>query len=265
MIVCCRRLDRRHGMRLLASAALAPLAACAQVGELGQSMVSPEQERALGAKAFADLREELPRSSNAAYQAELERVGGRIVGASGSAVPASEWDFVVFKSDQLNAFALPGGHVGAFDGMMRLVAGSDDELVAVVGHEVGHVLRRHSAQRLGTEQLSQLGVSLAATAAELGGYADARTAGTLLGAGTQYGLLLPFSRSQELEADRIGLELMARAGYDPEAAIAFWRKMQAQGSGKTPAFLSTHPSDAQRIARLEEMLPEVEAAARGSG
>lgn len=262
---CSCRLPRRHGLRLLAGAALALLAACSQVGGLGQSMVSPEQERAMGAEAFSGIRKELPRSSNGAWQAELTRVGRRIIAVSGSSIPADEWDFVVFKSDQLNAFALPGGHVGAFEGMMRLVDGSDDELAAVVGHEVGHVLLRHSAQRYGSERISQLGVGVLATALELGGYADAQTAGTVLGAGAQYGFLLPFGRGQELEADRIGLELMARAGYDPAAAIAFWQKMQAQGGGKPPAFLSTHPSDARRIARLEAMLPEARAAASRTG
>jgi predicted Zn-dependent protease len=253
---CCS--SRRHALRLLAGTAAVPLAACAQVGE---ALVSPEDERAMGASAFTELRRELPRSSNHAYQAELQRVGQRIVRASGSEIAVDQWQFVVFKSDQLNAFALPGGHVGVFEGMMRLIGGSDDELAAVVGHEVAHVARRHSAQRLGSAQLSKVGIGVIATALELGGYADSQTAGTLLGAGAEYGIMRPFSRGQELEADRVGLEYMARAGYDPAAAIRFWRKMQAQGGGKVPAFLSTHPADAERIARLEELVP----AARRAG
>lgn len=249
--VCCS--NRRHALQLLAGTAVLPLAGCAQVGE---ALVSPEDEQAMGAKAFTELRRELPRSANSAYQAELQRVGRRIVRASGSAIPVGEWQFVVFKSDQLNAFALPGGHVGVFEGMMRLIGGSDDELAAVVGHEVAHVTQRHSAQRLGSAQLSQAGIGVIATALELGGYADARTAGTLLGAGAEYGLMRPFSRGQELEADRVGLDYMVRAGYEPEAAIRFWRKMQAQDDSRIPAFLSTHPADAERIARLEELVPQ---------
>jgi predicted Zn-dependent protease len=249
----CCLLARRQALVLLAGAA-APLTGCA-------SLVPEEQERQLGEQAFSEMRQEMPRSDNPAYQLVLERVGERIVRASEADVPAERWDFVVFESDQLNAFALPGGNVGVFEGMMRLVD-SDDELAAVVGHEVGHVLARHAAQRIGTQQISQLGIGVAAAALGAGGYADPRTAQALLGAGAQYGILLPFSRGQELEADRIGMVLMARAGYDPEAAIDFWRKMQAAGGAKPPAFLSTHPADEQRIARLREYLPEAREAYR---
>ena len=248
---CC--LARRRALVLLACAA-APLAGCA-------SLVPEEQERQLGERAFKDMRQEMPRSDNAAYQQVLERVGERVVRAGETDIPPEQWDFVVFESDQLNAFALPGGNVGVFEGMMRLVDG-DDELAAVVGHEVGHVLARHAAQRIGTQQLSQLGIGVVAAALGAGGYADPRTAQALLGAGAQYGILLPFSRGQELEADRIGMVLMARAGYDPEAAIEFWRKMEAAGGAKPPAFLSTHPTDEQRIARLREYLPEAQEAYR---
>jgi predicted Zn-dependent protease len=248
---CC--LARRRALVLLAGAA-APFIGCA-------SLVPEEQERQLGERAFKDMRQEMPRSDNAAYQEVLERVGERVVRAGEADIPPEQWDFVVFESDQLNAFALPGGNVGVFEGMMRLVD-SDDELAAVVGHEVGHVLARHAAQRIGTQQLSQLGIGVVAAALGAGGYADPRTAQALLGAGAQYGILLPFSRGQELEADRIGMVLMARAGYDPEAAIEFWRKMEAEGGVKPPAFLSTHPADEQRIARLREYLPEAQEAYR---
>ena len=210
----------------------------------------------MGAEEFAQIRQELPRSTNVAYEHELQSVGQRIVAVSGSPIPPAQWDFVVFRSDQVNAFALPGGHVGAFEGMMVLVNGDDAELAAVVGHEIGHVIARHSAQRVGTEEITQLGIGAVAAALQLGGYADAQTASQLLGTGAQYGILLPFSRSQELEADRLGLTLMARAGYDPEAAILFWQKMMASGGAQPPAFLSTHPSDQDRIARLEAMLPQ---------
>ena len=141
---------------------------------------------------------------------------------------------------------------------MQLVAGDDAELAAVLGHEVGHVIAHHSAQRVGTQEITQLGIGAVAAALQLGGYADARTASQLLGAGAQYGIILPFSRGQELEADRLGLTLMAKAGYDPQAAILFWQKMMASGGAQPPAFLSTHPSDQDRIARLEALLPEAE-------
>jgi predicted Zn-dependent protease len=250
------RYARRDFLTVLAGAGAAPLAACSDPGQLGGPLVSPRQEQQMGAQEFAKLRHELPRSANAGYQRELQAVGRRIVAASGSPIPPDRWDFVVFASEQVNAFALPGGHVGAFEGMMQLVAGDDAELAAVLGHEVGHVIAHHSAQRVGTQEITQLGIGAVAAALQLGGYADARTAGQLLGAGAQYGIILPFSRGQELEADRLGLTLMAKAGYDPRAAILFWRKMMAGGGARPPAFLSTHPSDRDRIARLEALLPE---------
>ncbi|MEK0085513.1 M48 family metallopeptidase [Benzoatithermus flavus] len=262
MPICLSCLDRRRTLLLLGSATFAPLAGCQQLGEAGASLVSPEQERAMGQQAFARIRKEMPRSTNAAYQATLRRVGQRIVAVSGSAIPPAQWDFVVFRSDQVNAFALPGGHVGAFEGLMRLVSG-DAELAAVIGHEVGHVVARHSAQRVGASEVSQLGVGVLAAVLGAYGYADPRTAQALLGAGAEYGIILPFSRSQELEADSIGLRLMAKAGYDPEAAISFWQKMMHTGGPKPPAILSTHPADQERIARLEALLPEAERTYRG--
>ena len=133
----------------------------------------------MGAQEFAKIQHELPRSANTAYQRELQSVGQRIVAVSGSQIPPAQWDFVVFRSDQVNAFALPGGHVGAFEGMMALVDDDDAELAAVVGHEVGHVIAHHSAQRVGTEEITQLGIGAVAAALQLGGYADAQTASQL--------------------------------------------------------------------------------------
>lgn len=264
MTVCPSCLARRRALLLLGgAAATVPLSACQQLGEAGASLVSPEEERAMGQEAFQEIRQEMPRSTNAAYQARLQRVGRRIVAVSGSGISVTAWEFVVFKSDQVNAFALPGGHVGAFEGLMRLAA-DDAELAAVVGHEVGHVIARHSAQRVGASQVSQLGVGVIAALLGAGGYADPRTAQALLGAGAQYGILLPFSRSQELEADRIGLGLMAKAGYEPKAAIRFWQRMMRSGGAKPPAILSTHPADQERIERLEALLPEAERAYRAA-
>ena len=176
----------------------------------------------MGAEEFAQIRQELPRSTNVAYEHELQSVGQRIVAVSGSPIPPAEWDFVVFRSDQVNAFALPGGHVGAFEGMMVLVGGDDAELAAVVGHEVGHVIARHSAQRVGTEEITQLGIGAVAAALQLGGYADAQTASQLLGTGAQYGILLPFSRSQELEAEQTKTGLA-------RWFLAFWLVTSSKG------------------------------------
>lgn len=263
MPVCACCLARRRTLLLLAGAAAVPLAGCDQAGELGASLVPPEQEARMGEQAFAQMREEMPISRNRAYQRMLERVGERIVRVSEAEIPVEDWDFTVFADDQINAFALPGGNVGAFEGIIRL-AGSDDLLAAVVGHEVGHVIARHSAQRVGTQQLSQLGIGAIAAILGAGGVADPQLTQQLGTIGAQYGILLPFSRNQELEADRIGMRLMARAGYDPEAAIAFWERMLEANRGGPPAFLSTHPAGQDRIDQLRAYLPEAMAEYRAA-
>lgn len=261
---CCRPrilASRRTALGLSLGGALT-LAGCegggAGLGELGEQFVSPEQERELGSAAFRQIREKTPVSRDASEVARVERVAERIVAASGSEIPAGGWEFVVFDSPDPNAFALPGGHVGVYTGMFE-VARSDAELATVIGHEVGHVNARHAAQRVGASQITELGVALAGAALDLGGVAGGQAIAGALGVGAQYGVILPFSRGQELEADKLGLGYMARAGYDPSASVGFWRKMgqAARGSGG-PGFLSTHPSDESRIAQLEALLPEAE-------
>lgn len=229
-----------------------------QSGGALASFVSPQEERELGEQAFAKIKKEERISTDRALQQRLRTVGQRIVQASDSSIPASQWEFVVFADKQLNAFALPGGHVGFYEGIFRLME-NDAQVAAVLGHEVGHVVARHSAQRIGASQASQLGMSALQIALGAGDVAFANELAALLGAGVQYGVILPYSRAQELEADRLGLRYMARAGYDPAEALQFWQRMASAGGAKPPAFLSTHPSDAQRIAQLREALPEAQA------
>jgi metalloendopeptidase OMA1, mitochondrial len=252
------------GLGLGGAAALAGCGgAGGALGELGAQFVSPEQERELGSAAFSQIREQTPVSRDPAQNARVARVAERIVAVSGSEIPASRWDFVVFDSPQPNAFALPGGHVGVYSGMFR-VAQSDAELATVIGHEVGHVNARHAAQRVGASQITDLGVALAGAALDLGGVAGGQALAGALGVGAQYGVILPFSRGQELEADKLGVTYMARAGYDPRASIGFWRKMAQATRGGGPDFLSTHPNDEARIAQLEALMPEAERVYRGA-
>lgn len=176
--------------------------------------------------------------------------------------PYSDWQFVVFEGDQANAFALPGGWVGVFAGMLE-VAANEHQLATVLGHEIGHVNARHGAERMVTEHFVALGLRLAAALLALG---DVQIPPDLLAAlgasAAEFGIVRPFSRAQALEADGLGLEYMARAGYDPREAIAFWQRMQllTANGGPTP-FLATHPSNARRIEELLEQLPEVQNAA----
>ncbi|MGC4071093.1 MAG: M48 family metallopeptidase [Nibricoccus sp.] len=177
----------------------------------------------------------------------------------GRELPNAQWEFVVFQSDQVNAFALPGGKVGVYTGLLKLVS-SDDELACVMGHEIAHVTSRHGAERT-SQNYAIAGI---ATIAEVGMEAknvDPEKRAMLLGAyglGATVGYALPFSRLHESEADAVGLRFAAGAGYDPRAAVSFWQKMakSSAGSQKPPVWLSTHPSDEQRIANLQKLAPQ---------
>jgi metalloendopeptidase OMA1, mitochondrial len=251
-------LSRRVALGIGLGAAGAALAGCttSDFGQLGASLVDESQVQQMGLSAFQEIKQETPISRDLQAKALVERVGRRVVATSGSQIPASQWEFVVFESDQLNAFALPGGKVGVYTGMLKLIGGDEAELATVIGHEVGHVIANHAAQRVGTSQITGLGGTALGVVLEAYGVPLGQQA---TGLAAEYLVARPFSRSQELDADRLGLTYMAEAGYDPSEAVEFWQKMaRASGSGGGPGFLSTHPADAQRIAQLQELLPEAE-------
>jgi predicted Zn-dependent protease len=253
------RISRRAFLQSVAVVATAgPLAGCDQVdvGWLAHTLVPPEAEAELGRQAFRQIMRQTPVAQDRGLHEYVTSIGERIVQASDSPYP--DWQFVVFEGEQANAFALPGGRVGVFTGMLE-VAANEDQLATVLGHEIGHVNARHGAERMVTEQFIALALRLAATLLALG---DAQIPPDLLVAlgasAADLGIVRPFSRTQELEADALGLEYMAKAGHDPIEAIAFWRRMQElAGDGGPPYFLATHPSNAQRIEELLEQLPEV--------
>jgi predicted Zn-dependent protease len=164
------------------------------------------------------------------------------------------WEINVFDSDEVNAFCAPGGKIGVYTGIIRKLDLSDDELAAVMGHEIAHALREHSREQVSQQTLS--GAVVQGIAAS--GSSNAGAASALAAVGAQFFLHLPFSRDMELEADVMGLELMARAGYDPRRAPEVWRKMQRLAGGKEPVqFFSTHPNSSNRIAALEANVPKV--------
>lgn len=237
---------------LLSAAILFAALGCAAAPYTGRSqliIVSQEQEMALGADAYQQVLQKEKLATDAAQAALVERVGRRV--AAVAARPDYQWEFKLVENDAANAFCLPGGKVAVYTGILPYTA-NEAGLAAVIAHEVAHALARHGAERLSRAQLLELGeVGVAA--------ATGMSAGTLQIFELAYGLgvELPFSRSQELEADHIGLILMAKAGYDPREAIAFWGRMAAKREGrKLPQFLSTHPYDEVRIRQLEELLPE---------
>ena len=233
--------------------------ACYKAPVTGRSqliILSQSEENQMGIAAFQDVVKEEKISTNTNYNEAVKRVGTRIVGVADT--PQYNWDFKVFDDDEtINAFALPGGKVGVYTGILP-VAQNDAGLATVMAHEVGHVAARHGGERVSTEVLAQIGAVGLSTA--LGGSDPAVSEAIMqaYGIGVTYGGILPFSRTQEAEADHIGLIYMAKAGYDPREAIAFWERMDAAQKGKPqpPEFMSTHPGYGTRINNLKKWLPE---------
>jgi predicted Zn-dependent protease len=232
------------------------LGGCYTVPETGRkSVILPlVNDVAQGAAAFADLKAKEPISSDAEKNERVQRVGKRIAIAVGDALPGAQWEFVVFYGPTtVNAFALPGGKVGIYTGLLDLVE-SDDEIAIVMGHEIAHVTSRHGAERMSQNigaAFGALGVGLATN------NSSNRDAWRLAYGAAAVGTILAYSRKHESEADFIGIRYAAKAGYDPRAAISFWQKMAAAGTpSKLPVFLSTHPSHDRRIRELREWMPE---------
>jgi predicted Zn-dependent protease len=216
----------------------------------------------LGLTSFDQLKKTTPISKDPAANALVQKVGKRIAAVATPDMPNAQWEFVVFESKEANAFCLPGGKVGVYTGILPITK-DEAGLATVIGHEVAHAVARHGAERMSEAMLEQnlgqaLGVSLSHSDPRL--QAAAQVA---YGLTTQVGVELPHSRAQESEADHIGLIYMARAGYDPQAAVQFWQRFMQysaqQGGSGTPVFLRTHPTDEKRIQQLQAWMPEAKA------
>jgi predicted Zn-dependent protease len=244
-------ITRRRTLSLMGcGCASAALTACAYNEDLGRSQlvfVSSGQMAQLASSAWSDLKKQEKVSTDPKYTARVNRVAPKIIAAAGG--NPSEWEVQVFASKDLNAFALPGGKIGFYTGILDIMD-NDAQIAAVMGHEVAHVNYNHSGERYSQQVGSSVAISVAQAAIGTGSQTG-QLAMAALGVGAQVGVLLPFSRKHELEADKFGLRYMHRAGYDPNEAIRFWQKMSSQKSGSPPEFLSTHPADATRIAQLE--------------
>jgi len=199
-----------------------------------------------------------------ADKVELERVrkiSNRLISQVGvfrADATKWEWEVNVEKNDQLNAYCMPGGKIMVYSGLINKLKVTDDELAAVIGHEIAHALREHGRERMSQAFVQQFGLQAVAAVVTKGtsatvGNASAQAAGL----GSQLFFALPNGREQERESDKIGLELAARAGYNPDAAVTLWQKMEAQGGAKPPEFLSTHPASENRIAELRALAPKV--------
>ena len=219
-------------------------------------LISLAQEVELGAQAFDEMKAKEKPCGNAQARAVVAEIGKRI--ASVSPQPKWGWTFELFDAPKtLNAFALPGGKVGVYTGLLG-PANNAAGLAAVLGHEVAHAILRHGAERVSQGLVVQAGVDAAGIAFE--NSAHKKTILASLGLGAQLGVMLPYSRDMESEADAIGLMYMAAAGYDPTEAVAFWERFRkATGASKTPELLSTHPATDKRIAALKAALPKAQA------
>lgn len=217
----------------------------------------------MGATAYEDIKKNEPLSRDTALDGYVKCIANAILIANQDAVKGS-WEVATFESDQINAFALPGQKIGIYSGMARF-ADNPSQLAAVVGHEVGHVLAQHGNERMSQALAAQGGLGLL-QAWEGGGEAKAAILAAL-GVGYDLGVARPHSRTQESEADEIGLVFMAKAGFDPQQAVGLWQKMATLGDAG-PEFLSTHPSPANRAKALTELQPTAQPhyqAARSAG
>jgi predicted Zn-dependent protease len=218
-------------------------------------LVTEGQIAEMGVTAFQEMRDEIPQTNDSAVRNYVNCITHAIIEQLPADARRLQWEVAVFEDDSPNAFALPGGKMGVHTGMVKL-AENQDQLAAVIGHEIAHVLARHHAERISHQFATQSGMQL------VGAMAGPQTATKqqlmgLLGLGAQVGILLPYSREQEREADIYGLDLMAKAGFDPRASVRLWQNMSAAAGPRAPEFLSTHPAPAGRINDLQARIPQV--------
>ena len=215
-------------------------------------MFSPSSMDRMGAAAFDEIKAETP-----AAGAYLSRYVECVADAVVAVLPGEQaqgWEVEVFDEDEPNAFALPGKKIGVYKGLLD-VAERQDQLAAVIGHEIGHVLAQHGNERMSSQFVVGAGLAVAEAMMRRPDSNEGRQVMAVLGLGAQVGILLPYGRSHETEADRIGLELMAQAGFDPEASVELWRNMSRLGGPRPPEFLSTHPANETRIRALQSQIP----------
>lgn len=239
------------------SLTVALLAGCvtSPTGRSQLMVVSDSQMSQMGLSAFNDMRKQGKFVDAPRERAYATCVAQALIAALPPPWNTQQWEVQIVGDDTANAFALPGGRIGVNKGMFKL-ANNQDQLAVVLSHELSHVVARHGAERVSDNMAAQAAVTAGTIyAGSRGG--DANSAAALLGAGAQLGILLPFSRTQESEADMLGQRYMAQAGFDPRAAVTLWDKMGAQGGSKPPAFLSTHPAPGNRAQALSQQAAQL--------
>jgi predicted Zn-dependent protease len=246
--------------KILVLTVLASLTACATspTGRKQMMLVDDAQVAQLGLAAFDQIKAKQPISQNAADQRYVRCIADKLIKELPAEMQKMQWETVVFEDATPNAFALPGGKIGVNSGILP-VANTEGELAAVMGHELSHVWSRHSAERVSQEMGLQAAMQGVQAYRGATGHNDGQQVYALLGLGAQVGLLLPFSRKHESEADRLGIELVARAGYDPRESVQLWQNMEsAAKGGRPPEWLSTHPDPEKRMAALASRSAELD-------
>lgn len=242
----------RDMRKLLAPLFFAGLVTACATSPLGRKqfiMVPETQAVQMGAQAFAEMKHNTPINRNPTVNAYVECVAQNLAREVGG-----QWEVVVFENPSPNAFALPGGKIGVQTGMLQ-VARNQAQLATVLAHEVTHVLSRHASERMSQSFAVQQGMNLAQAVANPTSPGGSLLMGAL-GLGAKYGILMPYSRVQESEADLYGLQLMARAGFDPRQSVNLWMNMDQAGGNQPAEFMSTHPSHATRIQDLQRAMPQ---------
>lgn len=237
------------------AAAVVSAVACTQspTGRSQLQLFSSDELAQLGAQSYNSLKEQEKVSNDPALNRYVQCISNDLIAVLPEPWAQQTWEVTVFDSEMVNAFALPGGKIGVYTGLID-VAETPDQLAAVIGHEIGHVIAQHSNERMSNQFAAGLGLQLGGLL--IGQEMDSNEAALImgvLGVGVQLGYILPYSRIHESESDELGLRYMAAAGYDPRQAAELWRNMAQQGGPKPPEFLSTHPSPETRITKLEEL------------
>lgn len=226
-----------------------------ETGRKSHVGMSVQQEMALGVQSYQQVLSEAQTIDSGSELEVVKRVASHLAQATGAAGANFSWQVSLIQDRQANAFCLPGGKIVVYTGILPL-AQNDAGLATVLGHEMAHATSRHGSQRIFEQNLAQTAMAGVAMSLSDMDYDKQRAVMGALGVGAQFGVLMPFSRKHESEADQIGLFYMARGGYDPRESIHFWQRMEEAGSAQPPEFLSTHPSHGRRIQQLEAEMPK---------
>ena len=249
------------------------LSGCGAVPVTGRKqilLVSDQEIFQAGLVQYKEYLNGATLSSNPSASTMVKTVGRRLADATEkylrsvglqSEISNFAWEFNLVRDKQVNAFCMPGGKIVVYEGLLT-VAKTEEELAVVLGHEIAHAVAKHSNERMSQEILAQYGMAVLSNVLSEKSAAVRQTATTVFGLGAQVGVMLPYSRKHEYEADYMGIVFMELAGFDSKAAVDFWEKMSSLSGGSTPEFLSTHPSDAKRVANLQNKIPEAKSLAQ---